>query len=124
MSEKCTKKEYKGHKLRICWGRPPEFEICSSHICSVYVESKTDKHLLFTERTHISLIAEKLAENLAKKESPGGTTWQKLLIEYTFRKAKGRIESGDYEKEAAYSEEILNYKLKNWLNEVQSLFDA
>ena len=122
MSDKfIEEKEHNGYELEIFWGRPPEFEEHARDICSVYVKSKTEEGIIFIEQTHISHEAKLIAENPVKTRFPKVENLEEFLkenlIDYTFRKAKDRIDSEDYEKGETYPELITTDKLERWLFE-------
>jgi len=124
MGEKLIdKKEHKEYELEIYWGRPPEFEEHDRDICSVYVKSKTEEGIVFIEQTHISHEAELIAENPVKIRFPKVENWEEFLkgkiIDYTFGKARDRIDSEDYEKRETYPELITTDKLEQWLDKIK-----
>jgi len=104
-------KEHKSYLLEICWGLPPAFERHNRDICSVYVKSKTNESIIFVEQTHISNEAELIAKNVKNLEEK--------LIDYTFKKAKDRIDSRKYQRGKTYSELFEADNINWWLDKVQ-----
>ena len=124
MSEELLdKKEHNEYELEICWGRPPEFEGHTRDICSVYVKSKTEDGIVFTEQTHISLRTRLGSENPIKIRFPEAENCEKFLtknlIAHTIRKAKDRIDSEDYKKGETYPELITTQNLERWLDKIK-----
>lgn len=128
MGEKLIdKKEHKEYELEIYWGRPLEFERYDRDICSVYVKLKIEEGIVFIEQTHISHEAEIMVENLIKIGFPKVENWEEFLkeklIDYTFGKARDRIDSGKYQKGEPYPEMITTQKIKQWLDKIKLLYE-
>ena len=93
------------------------------HTCSVYVISKSDEVTLFTERTIISQEAKMIGRNIIKKRYPKVENQEKFLIkkliEFTFKNAKDRINSKDFEKGEIYTKEISDLNVVQWLDKIE-----
>lgn len=116
-------KEYKEHKLKIHWGSPPDLSEYDKSMCSVYVIPKSEDNTLFTERTTISNDAKIIGINIIKRIFPKIENHEKFLmkkiIEYTYKNAKERINSKDFEKGKIYTKEILDVNVEQWLDEIE-----
>lgn len=116
-------KEYKEHKLKIHWGSPPDLSEYDKSMCSVYVIPKSEDNTLFTERTTISNDAKIIGINIIKRIFPKIENHEKFLmkkiIEYTYKNAKERINSKDFEKGKIYKNEISLENFKQWLDKIK-----
>lgn len=134
MSEKLIgEEEFQRYKLEIYWGRPPEFAGHSRDICTICVKSDTEEGIIFTEQTHISLIAVIESKNLIRNLYPEllrdklteDNVIGNFVVNYTIKKVKDRIQSGNFKMGELYKEEIMTgtTDIESWVHNVRQLFD-
>jgi hypothetical protein len=87
------------------------------HICSIYVILKIDGNILFTERTTITHEAKMIGKNIIKKQFPKVENPDKILIKLiidnTFKNAKGRINSEDFKAGETYEKVFSLENIRN-----------
>ena len=113
MSEEfITEEEYEEYNFKIYLQK--EFD---RHICSIYVIPKIDGNTLFTERTIITHVAKMIGKNIIKKQFPKVENPDKILIKLiidnTFKNAKGRIDSEDFKVGETYEKVFSLENIRN-----------
>jgi len=115
------KGEFEAFKLSIYCGRPPEYEMYDRDICSIHVKYEHEEGIIFIDQTHIAHIAEKDLQKQIEKFILKYKDLRSLLVQYTVKKAKDRINSGNFKKGKTYLEEVFSHNLGSWVKKVESL---
>lgn len=134
MSQKFIgEEEFKDYKLKIFWGRPPEYAEYSRDICTIHVLTQDIEDIIFTEQTHISLIAEKEAKGIVedlyheilKDQLTEDNVIGNFVVTYTVNKVKEKIKLGNFEEGASYKDEIMTgtTDIESWVHDMSKLFD-
>ncbi|MBA7681743.1 hypothetical protein ES703_90083 [subsurface metagenome] len=119
----------KGHKIIFSEGTPQrKYDKKDIRFFAIHVRSKSDEYDLFIEVTSVkNFVWDIEARKIGEWYPEYAESWDEFLEEsvwyYTYRRAKERLESKEYEEGEIYQEVITIDNFELWFREVKSLID-